>query len=62
MAGDCHLDSHKHLDDPPLFLTQFGRGMGPRSLQQMVEKCLAEAGAQPWAKYVLVSLCWLSYP
>jgi hypothetical protein len=41
MAGECHLDSHKHLDDPHLFLTKFGRGMGPRSIQQMVETYLA---------------------
>ena len=29
-----------------LFLTTFGRGMGPRSIQQMVEKRLAEARIQ----------------
>ena len=46
MAGDCHLGSRKHLDNPHLFLTKFGRGMGPRSIQQMVEKRLAEAVIQ----------------
>jgi site-specific recombinase XerD len=40
-ALKAYLDSRKHLDEPRLFLTKLGRGMGPRSIQQMVEKRLA---------------------
>jgi site-specific recombinase XerD len=45
-ALKAYLDSRKHLDDPHLFLTKFGRGMGPRSIQQMVEQRVAEARIQ----------------
>ncbi len=39
-----YLAVRPKLDEPHLFLTKFGRGMGPRAIEQMAAKYLAEAG------------------
>ena len=39
-----YLAVRPKLDDPRLFLTKFGHGMGPRSIEQMVAKSLNQAG------------------
>jgi site-specific recombinase XerC len=39
-----YLAVRPKLDDPHLFLTKFGKGMGPRAIEQMVTKYLAQAG------------------
>ncbi len=39
-----YLAVRPKLDEPHLFLTKFGRGMGPRAIEQMAAKYLREAG------------------
>jgi len=40
-------------DDTHLFITKFGHGMGPRSIQQMLEKYLTEAGLRTASVHTL---------
>ena len=43
-AIKAYLAIRPNVDDPHLFLTKFGLGIGPRSIENVVAKYLKEAG------------------
>lgn len=43
-AIKAYLQVRPRTDDPHLFVTKFARGIGPRSVEKLVDKYLAEAG------------------
>lgn len=43
-AVSRYLEERGDADPPPLFLTKFGHGIGPRGIENVVTKCCKEAG------------------